>query len=291
MKNVRFIARASAALAAVLLALALSSAFCSCGIYELLYDLDTDPYFGYEDDEAHTCTPIGGYDSDRCERFGHTLVEDDGVEPTCVKPGRTGRVYCSVCGKTITASETLPATGIHEEDMNDKCRFCGLNMNTDRETIHVRTKDNAAEITCTGRSKQHYDVVDLKTCYDFSYLRECGYDSVYVELSFNCKRLPTCYGPHVYLYSTVNCPTGAIDAAMYGDDCLFSTEVSGMFYTWGDKGYSTYISLDDLPEGRLYIRYGATSGIWKNRDVCLHVMPYRDGVSIPSGDHCGDWPA
>ncbi len=304
----------------VLVTVFLSVTFTSCSLYGHIYGNGTNQTNGHatvsNNDSGSISTKNHEDTADRCERFGHTPTNEEDVEPTCTKPGKTGRVYCSVCGYTITASttipatehtptneedvqptcvkpgkigrvycsvcgytlapsEVIPATGMHENDGNKTCRYCGLKMNTSKETISIRTRDNTAEISFTGRSNQHYDMVELTNYYDFNYLRELGYDKLYLELSFNCMRLPTCYGPHFYIYPTVDCPVGAIDAAISGDNCLFSTEVSGMFYAWKDKEYNTYVLLNDLPEGRLYIRYGATSGIWKNRDVYVRVTPCR----------------
>ena len=40
----------------------------------------------------------------------HTPVTDAAVEPTCTEPGLTEGSHCSVCGITIVAQKTLPAT-------------------------------------------------------------------------------------------------------------------------------------------------------------------------------------
>lgn len=41
----------------------------------------------------------------------HNIVNDAAVAPTCTSPGQTAGSHCSVCGKVITAQQTVPATG------------------------------------------------------------------------------------------------------------------------------------------------------------------------------------
>ena len=45
---------------------------------------------------------------------GHNAVVDKAVEPTCTKTGLTEGSHCSICGATLIAQKTIPATGKHE---------------------------------------------------------------------------------------------------------------------------------------------------------------------------------
>ena len=47
------------------------------------------------------------------DALGHTVVVDEAKAPSCTETGLTEGSHCSVCGETIVAQETVPATGNH----------------------------------------------------------------------------------------------------------------------------------------------------------------------------------
>ena len=53
----------------------------------------------------------------------HNIVNQAAVAPTCSSDGKTAGSYCSVCGKVITAQQTVPATG--HSYVSGKCTACG----------------------------------------------------------------------------------------------------------------------------------------------------------------------
>ncbi len=55
---------------------------------------------------------------------GHTVVTLSGTEPDCTNPGITEGSYCSVCGATLVAQETIPATGHDYDEITGECA-CG----------------------------------------------------------------------------------------------------------------------------------------------------------------------
>ena len=69
--------------------------------------------------KTETVSATGHKDSGtgHCEVCGKSLcavhkeATEPKVDPTCTEAGKTERIYCSVCGDTIKASETIPATG------------------------------------------------------------------------------------------------------------------------------------------------------------------------------------
>lgn len=68
------------------------------------------------DKTAVTTNGFGGYVDSKgfhaylcCEKAAP--VEDSPVAPSCTEPGKTAGTHCSVCGKTLSGGETIPATG------------------------------------------------------------------------------------------------------------------------------------------------------------------------------------
>ncbi len=45
------------------------------------------------------------------EKAPHTVVKDEAVAATCTEAGKTEGSHCGVCGKVLTAQETVPAAG------------------------------------------------------------------------------------------------------------------------------------------------------------------------------------
>ena len=150
---------------------------------------------------APTCTEQG-YSTYTC-KCGHTYVDnyvsatghkaetDKAVTATCTKTGLTAGSHCSVCGVTIKAQETVPATG-HTWDkgtvtkpateeaegvMTYKCTSCG---ETKTATIPVlghvhRYEAEVTEATCTENGFTTYTCV-CGDSYSDSIVEALGHD-------------------------------------------------------------------------------------------------------------------
>ena len=61
--------------------------------------------------------------------LGHTVVKDEGVAPTCTKPGKTTGTHCAVCHEILEAQETIAALGhteVTDEAVAPTCTTTGL---------------------------------------------------------------------------------------------------------------------------------------------------------------------
>ena len=127
-----------------------------------------------------TCTVAGSYDSVvycsvcnaelsretvTANALGHKEQTVFGKAATCTKDGLTDGTVCSTCGETITAQETVPATG-HQNTTTTTvdatctkagsktviCDDCGATIST--ETVnslgHTEVTDEAVTATCTA---------------------------------------------------------------------------------------------------------------------------------------------
>ena len=69
----------------------------------------------HTNDGTYTNKVMDGYhsikDGDNYVVSAHTEVIDAAVAPTCTATGLTEGKHCSVCGETLTAQQTIPATG------------------------------------------------------------------------------------------------------------------------------------------------------------------------------------
>ena len=94
-----------------------------CGEY---YDTDPTPALPHKWDEGTVLTPVTcttdgliAYSCLVCDSgkeetvpaTGHTVVTDEGAQPTCVKDGITEGSHCRVCGEIFVAQKVIPATG------------------------------------------------------------------------------------------------------------------------------------------------------------------------------------
>lgn len=57
----------------------------------------------------------------------HTVTSDSGKAPTCTEAGRTGNVWCSICGAIEIEGDVLPATGHKETVIPAKAATCTEN--------------------------------------------------------------------------------------------------------------------------------------------------------------------
>lgn len=63
--------------------------------------------------ETRTCQKCGEIETRYYPAFGHTPTKDNAVKATCITTGLTEGKHCVICGETIVAQETIPATGKH----------------------------------------------------------------------------------------------------------------------------------------------------------------------------------
>lgn len=80
---------------------------------------------------------------------GHTIVVDPAVEATCVAPGKTEGMVCSVCGKVISKSEEIPALRPEEghEYVNGECIHCHHKYQNGSLAVHTNINENVNLIT------------------------------------------------------------------------------------------------------------------------------------------------
>ncbi len=76
--------------------------------------------------KTFTCTVCGDSYTETIYAIGHTPVKDNAVEPTCTTTGLTEGSYCSACGETIVAQETINATGHIFCNNSPTCIVCGI---------------------------------------------------------------------------------------------------------------------------------------------------------------------
>ncbi len=90
-------------------------------------------------DTAATCTASGKKHKECTDcheilersdinRKEHTPAVVSGKAATCEEAGLTDGSTCSVCGETLTAQETIPATGHTDSDNDGKCNNCGKKL-------------------------------------------------------------------------------------------------------------------------------------------------------------------
>ncbi len=93
---------------------------------------------------------------------GHNLVTDARVEPTCTEAGKTEGKHCTKCNYK-EAQEIIPALEHKDENNDDKCDRCGLDLSTPCE--HDIVTDEAVAATCTEAGKtagEHCTKCDYK---------------------------------------------------------------------------------------------------------------------------------
>lgn len=107
---------------------------------ELLVDPDANGELSdWIVDTAATCTASGKkhkectdcheiLERSDIDRKEHTPAVVAGKAATCEETGLTDGSICSVCGETLTAQETIPATGHTDSDNDGKCNNCGKKL-------------------------------------------------------------------------------------------------------------------------------------------------------------------
>ena len=118
------------------------------------------PATGHKDDGTGHC--------EVCEKSlcaVHTPAIEAKVDPTCTDAGKTERVYCSVCGDTITASVTIPATG-HSYESTVTAPTCTENGYT-THTCHCGDTYTDSSVDALGH--KYESVVTAPTCTEGGY--------------------------------------------------------------------------------------------------------------------------
>lgn len=114
--------------------------------------------------KTFTCETCGEIRTEEVKATGHTVVDDDAVEPTCTKTGLTVGSHCSVCNEVLKAQKEIPALGHTWNDgeittaptctesgvKTFTCETCGDTRTEEiKATGHTVVVDNAVEPTCT----------------------------------------------------------------------------------------------------------------------------------------------
>ncbi|MCD8107638.1 MAG: InlB B-repeat-containing protein [Oscillospiraceae bacterium] len=111
---------------------------------------------------TYTCSCGDSY-TETIPATGHTTEIQNAVDATCTEDGYTGDEVCTVCGETVTAGETIEATGHYypytaftwasdysAASATYTCRYCG---NTETVDATITTSTTA---TCTEAGKLTY---------------------------------------------------------------------------------------------------------------------------------------
>ena len=114
--------------------------------------------------KTFTCETCGETRTEEIKATGHTVVDDEVVEPTCTKTGLTAGSHCSVCNEVLKAQEEIPALG-HTWNAGEvttaptctesgiktfTCETCGETRTEEiKATGHTVVVDNAVDPTCT----------------------------------------------------------------------------------------------------------------------------------------------
>ena len=114
--------------------------------------------------KTFTCETCGETRTEEIKATGHTVVDDEVVEPTCTKTGLTAGSHCSVCNETIKVQEEIPVLGHTWNDgeittaptcteagvKTFTCEICGDTRTEGiKATGHTAVDDEAVAPTCT----------------------------------------------------------------------------------------------------------------------------------------------
>ena len=95
---------------------------------------------------TYTCSVCNdSYVADKVAALGHSKRTVNGKAPTCTESGLTDGAVCAVCGETLVAQTTIPASGHTDLDGNYVCDVCEEDLCTN----HSEEVLPAKAPTCT----------------------------------------------------------------------------------------------------------------------------------------------
>ncbi len=218
------------------------------------------------------------------QALGHNYDAPTTIKESSCQSAGILRYACQNC--PYHYDEEIPAT---EHVNNDKhiCTICGQNSYCG--SIDEILRSYEIKVDWIGRKDVHHDVIDLNSYYDVNNLKAQGYTKITVQISLDIIRVTGIdniydgilggYKQYVFLYPTINCPSGTLDESIMESTypSLFETH----FQHQSKKNYATYnftttIDLNRLTENRIYIRYDVgTSGAWKNNNLHINLTPAK----------------
>lgn len=156
------------------------------------------------------------------------------------------------------------------ESINNNFGYGGKNYILEEPTkIMLRTAEK--KITDSGRFKNHYDVIDLKSMLGvyLSTLKYEGVKKIKIDLTLDVREIDDGY-QHLFLYTKKD--------DVKSNKLLWHKEFE---HTKGKKNtnYKTYtfsceFFLDQLENEKIYLRYGASGALdddWKNKNVIVNI--------------------
>ncbi len=216
----------------------------------------------------------------------HTVVTDHAVPATCISAGKTEGSHCSVCNEVITAQTEIPATGIHDYDLNYKCTLCG-------DTVIAST---GLKFTLAADGKS-YILSGIGTCTDKDVIIPKGYNGLPV----------TSIGNSAFIYRTsltsITIPdsvTSIGDAAFWDCESLTSITIPDSVTSIGDEAFRNCSSLTSVTIGNSVtsigdeafqsctsltnITFNGTMAQWKNIEKAKAWNKYTGNYTVTCTD-------